>query len=56
MSTVRLNIAFDELTWKRLRRIAEAQRAGGRTSVSAVVRRAVDKLFQGANGEGQGDV
>jgi len=45
MRIVRMNIAFPEATWQRLRRLAESERRGGRTSVSAVVRAAVDRVI-----------
>jgi metal-responsive CopG/Arc/MetJ family transcriptional regulator len=43
---VRISVPLPEDLWRRLRDLAESQRAGGRTSVSRVIREMVEKSLQ----------
>ncbi len=46
---MRISIAVDEPTWRRLRDLAEIQRNGGRASVSRIMRQALEKIIEDAN-------
>jgi hypothetical protein len=45
---MRISVAVDEATWRKLRDIAEVRRNGGRASVSSVIRLALDKILSDA--------